>query len=44
MIGVRSQERSLFKDITVEPSVDFNSLEEVFVIIQPAEQPPEVEQ
>ena len=43
VIGVRSQERSLFKDITVEPSVDFNSLEEVFVIIQPAEQPPEVE-
>jgi len=42
VIEVRSQERSLFKDITVEPSVDFNSLEEVFVIIGPAEQSQEV--
>jgi len=43
VIEVRSLERSLFKDITVEPSVDFNSLEEVFVIVQPAERPQEVE-
>jgi rod shape-determining protein MreC len=40
---VRSHERSLFKEIIVEPSVDFNSLEEVFVIIQPTEESEEVE-
>ncbi len=43
VIEVSSHERSLFKKITVEPSVDFNSLEEVFVIIQSAEEPAEVE-
>jgi rod shape-determining protein MreC len=40
---VHTHERSLFKDITVEPSVDFNSLEEVFVIVRPAEEPREGE-
>jgi rod shape-determining protein MreC len=43
VIGVRSNERSLFKEISVEPSVDFNSLEEVFVIIRPEEETEQVE-
>jgi len=38
---VRHNERDLFKEIVVEPSVDFNSLEEVFVILSA---PPEGEE
>lgn len=34
---VFSNERELFKEIVVEPSVDFNSLEEVFVILKAPE-------
>lgn len=35
---VFSSERELFKEIVVEPSVDFNSLEEVFVILNTPEE------
>jgi cell shape-determining protein MreC len=40
---VRDDERSLFKQIEVVPSVDFNSLEEVFVILRQTVQPEGIE-
>jgi rod shape-determining protein MreC len=43
VIKVSGRERSLLKEITVEPSVDFNSLEEVFVIVRQEELPEEAE-
>jgi rod shape-determining protein MreC len=40
---VRDDERSLFKQIEVVPSVDFNSLEEVFVILRQTVRPEGIE-
>jgi rod shape-determining protein MreC len=41
---VSSNPRELFKDIVVEPSVDFNSLEEVFVLLDTPRQVEEGEE
>jgi rod shape-determining protein MreC len=41
---VVSNSRKLFKEVVVEPSVDFNSLEEVFVLLEPPAVVEEVEE